>query len=216
MTKLLLVCGPWGSGTTAVAGVLRGMGAVGFGPYHKTTDSRTPNSFELVPFRSTVLSLIREVPLSFRDGAAERAADALQQFHTRMEDREFGPYDSERDRILLKCPASAPLISQICHTFDTRLIYVVRPFGEIERSQRRRRWPAYYGRAGARAIYDCMFNVLVEESYPTMMVQYADLLAAPGKVARGLASFGDLIVDSERISVAANFVRQPVDGSTPA
>jgi hypothetical protein len=42
--KLLLVCGPFGSGTTAVAGLLARLGAIGFGPYYQPADERTPTA----------------------------------------------------------------------------------------------------------------------------------------------------------------------------
>lgn len=41
--KLLLVCGPYDSGTSAAAGLLANLGAVGLGPYHRTNDPRTLN-----------------------------------------------------------------------------------------------------------------------------------------------------------------------------
>jgi hypothetical protein len=51
MIKLILVCGPFGSGTTAVAGVLAGLGLPGIEPYFVSNDEHTPNTFESIAFR---------------------------------------------------------------------------------------------------------------------------------------------------------------------
>ena len=68
--KLLLVCGPFGSGTTAVAGLLANMGAVGPCPYHRTNDPRTPNSYELVAFRELVVALVSEETMLLKPESA--------------------------------------------------------------------------------------------------------------------------------------------------
>ena len=58
--RAVLVCGPWGSGTTAVAGLLERLGAVGFGPYFHTNDPRTPNAYEFLPFRALITRFASE------------------------------------------------------------------------------------------------------------------------------------------------------------
>ena len=63
--KLILVCGPFGSGTTAVAGVLAGLGLPGIEPYFASNDERTPNTFESIAFRETLLRIVSEQTLSF-------------------------------------------------------------------------------------------------------------------------------------------------------
>ena len=62
--KLLLVCGPFGSGTTAVAGGLAHLVAIGFGPYFRPADERTRNSHELVVFRDVLLIVAAEETLT--------------------------------------------------------------------------------------------------------------------------------------------------------
>ena len=113
--KLLLVCGPWGSGTTAVAGLLERLGAVGFGRYFHTRDPRTPNSYEFLPFRELVARFASESTVSLRDGVAEEVQAALRDFRRRIERHEFGPYDSATSPpIFLKYPLSALVVPQIC------------------------------------------------------------------------------------------------------
>jgi ABC-type antimicrobial peptide transport system ATPase subunit len=63
--KLVLVCGPFGSGTTAVAGMLAGLGLPGIEPYFVSNDERTPNTFESIAFRETLLRIVSEQTLSF-------------------------------------------------------------------------------------------------------------------------------------------------------
>ena len=58
--KVLLICGPYGSGTSAVAGMLANLGAMGLGPYWQTNDPRTPDSYELLAFKEMLLELISE------------------------------------------------------------------------------------------------------------------------------------------------------------
>jgi hypothetical protein len=91
--KLLLICGPWGSGTTAVAGMVARLGAQGFGPYLRTPDERTPVSYEFIHFRATILRYASEDTLAARPGAAEAALDGMRDLHRRIELQEFGPYD---------------------------------------------------------------------------------------------------------------------------
>ena len=47
--KLVPICGPWSSGTSAVAGILERIGCFGVGPYFETADPKTPNSYEFHP-----------------------------------------------------------------------------------------------------------------------------------------------------------------------
>src|SRR5207245_5008002 len=92
--KLLLVCGPWCSGTTAVAGLLYHLGAVGFGPYVKINVSKWPNSFELMPFRDTLRAFISPGTLSLPANSEKDAESRLRILRARMEHQEFGSYDA--------------------------------------------------------------------------------------------------------------------------
>src|SRR5579862_8065593 len=142
--KLILVCGPFGSGTTAVAGLLARLGAVGFGPYYRPTDTLTPDSHELVAFRDLILTLASEKTTTLKPGADIKAA--LDGFRARIANQELGRYDDNAAiPIFLKHPLAALIIPAICAAFDTRLIYLVRPVRDIELSRRRRKWGAQYG-----------------------------------------------------------------------
>ena len=139
--KLLLVCGPFGSGTTAVSGLLARLGAIGFGPYYQPADERTPDSHELIAFRDLMLTLASEETTTLKPGADVKAAPEI--FRDRIANQEFGAYDSSAGiPIFLKHPLAALIIPQICAVFETRLIYLVRPVRDIEASRRRRKWGA--------------------------------------------------------------------------
>jgi len=58
--RLILVCGPWSSGTTAVGAMLEQLGAHGLPPYFRTNDPRTANSFESEAFRQLIGGMIDE------------------------------------------------------------------------------------------------------------------------------------------------------------
>src|SRR5262245_25216782 len=104
--KLVLVCGPWSSGTSVVAGLLARLGATGFAPHWITYDPRTGNSYELVAFRDLVQTFASEQTLSVRPGIDIKAQ--LRNFHDRVVNQELGYYDDKSNTpIFLKYPLSA-------------------------------------------------------------------------------------------------------------
>ena len=206
--KLLLVCGPFGSGTTAVAGLLARLGAVGFGPYYRPTDTLTPDSHELVAFRELILTLASEQTTTLKPRADIKAA--LDGFRARIANQELGRYDDNAAiPIFLKHPLAALIIPQICAAFDTRLIYLVRPVRDIELSRRRRKWGAQYGAKAAGIIYSHMFNALINHSFPTTIVRYAELVHSPLEHTRRLAAVAGLKCSANVMREAAAFVRSP-------
>jgi hypothetical protein len=213
--KLLLVCGPFGSGTTAVAGLLARLGAIGFGPYFQPADARTPNSHELIAFRDLLLTLASEQTTTLLSGIDVKTA--LDKFRDRIANQEFGPYDNNSEiPIFLKHPLSALIIPQICAAFETRLIYLVRPLRDIELSRRRRKWGAQYGAKAAGIIYTHMFNALINYSFPTMIVRYPELIDQPMEHVRKLSAFAGLKSSSDVMREAAAFVRSPKPPSSVA
>jgi hypothetical protein len=138
LMKLILVCGPFGSGTSAVAGLSARLGAVGFGPYYQPADERTPDSHELIAFRDLMLTLASEETTKLLPGADVKTA--LEKFCDRIANQELGAYaGNAKIPIFLKHPLAALIIPQICAAFETRLIYLLRPIRGIEASRRRRR-----------------------------------------------------------------------------
>jgi hypothetical protein len=200
VTKLVLVCGPFGSGTTAVAGVLAGLGLPGIAPYVRSDDERTPVTFESIEFRSTLLRIVSEMTLSFKPDVDREAEIRL--LHGKVA-------ASGHAMIFLKHPLAAMLIPELCKRFDARLVYVLRPLADIEATRKRRNWLASTGSAGARVIYGHMFSFLVNNAFPTMIVRYQEVLADPLNTAKRLARFATLDVGEQRIKQAAGFIRSP-------
>ena len=133
---------------------------------------------------------------------------ALGKFRDRLIKGEFGAYDQEAGvPIFLKHPLAALVIPQICQTFKTRLVYALRPLRDIEATRRRRKWLEQYGAKGAGTIYSHMFTALVDHTFPTVIVRYAQLIAAPLEHARLLADFAGLKRKPEELTEAAAFVR---------
>jgi hypothetical protein len=204
--KLILICGPWSSGTTAVAGMLDQLGMNGMGPFFQTNDERTKNSFESLAFRTVIDQLADETTLELK---AERpkAVKVLKAFREQLE-ADGGVGENPELQIFLKYPLSALLIPQIARVFDTRLIYVLRPLKDIEATRTRRGWAPHLGAAGAQVLYSRMFQVLVDLPIPTLVVRYPELLATRRRHAKQIATFCGLDVDKELIDAAAQSVRK--------
>jgi hypothetical protein len=205
--KLLLVCGAWGSGTSALAGLLSRLHVVGFGPYFPIYDPNTASSYELQPFRDALLPFVSEETLSLKANAERDVEANLLRLRERIEKRNLGPYDEARP-IFLKYPLSALVMPQICNVFrSTRLIYVLRPLAGIEQTRLRRGWEPQMGKQGAEVIYSHMFHFLIELTYPTMLVRYSELLSAPTVIAQRLVEFAELSATPAEIREAAAWIR---------
>jgi hypothetical protein len=208
--RVVLVCGPWGSGTTAVAGLLERLGAVGFGPYFHTNDPRTPNAYEFVRFRELVMRFASEKTVSLQDGVESDLTEALQEFRGRIERQEFGRYDPVAGPpIFLKHPLIVLILPQLCQVFDAKLVSVIRPLAQIEQTRLRRRWAPHFGQEGAALIYGHLARAAETPLCPQMRVKYDELLRAPPYVARRLAQFAGLEVGRDAIERAAGFVKRP-------
>ena len=205
--KLLLICGPWGSGTTAVAGMVARLGTDTIEPYYTTSDPRTRNSYESLPFLKIVQRYASERTLK-RKVPSERIVAALSDFHDRIARGEFGRRERRNPApIFLKCPVSALLLPEICAVFDTQLVYVNRPLEDIEKTRMRRMWSEQYGRAGAELIYRVMDSFKQWFPKPILLVEYEDLLAFPDQGALAIARFAGLNPSPAALLDATNFVR---------
>ena len=200
--QLILVCGPWSSGTTVVAGLLERLGLRGLPPYFVTSDPRTSNSFESMDFRRLIGELVDENTLRMRVDWPV-AQQRLLEFRKSLEQQA----DDGAAPLFLKYPPSALLIPEICQVFATRLVYVLRPMQAIEATRERRSWQVQFGAAGAQVLYPAMFQALVDYEFPTHLVRYTELLRDPAAHAGQLARFCGLPADADVIARAAALVR---------
>lgn len=205
--RLILVCGPWSSGTTAVSGMLSILGLNGLGPFFQTNDERTKNSYESIAFRDMVMSVASEQTVSLTV-EREAALAAVTAFRDRVVRGEFGEFSDDHP-LFLKYPLSALLLREICQVFSTRLVYVLRPLREIEATRQRRNWSENLGAKGAGRIYSTMFDVLINHGVPTLVLRYPELLAKPEFYARQLAAFSGVHPDDPVVGAAAGFIRRP-------
>lgn len=209
--RLVLVCGPWGSGTTAVAGLLAAIGLRGVEPYYRTNDPLTPNSFESIAFKEVVRRSVSEERVALRDDRPSTLDGDLQAFRATLE----GSPGTLPVPIFLKDALAALVIERICAVFDTRLVYVIRPLAEIEACRRRRSWHERYGEKGARVVYAAMFDALIRGSSPVLVVRYGQLVETPSVTAGELARFAGIepCIDLGSVSSVR---RRPIDASHAA
>jgi hypothetical protein len=204
--QLVLVCGPWGSGTTAVAGLLAEIGLSGLEPYFRTNDPLAPNSFESVAFKRLVRTAVSEEAVALYEDRPSTLHADLVAFRSRIETA-LGPSPVP---LFLKDALAALIIEPICAVFDTRLVFVIRPLEEIEATRLRRKWHERYGAKGARVIYAAMFDALVRGAFPVLLVRYRDVLQSPAAAAEQLARFAGV---TPRIDLAkVSSVRAPASG----
>ena len=204
--KLVLVCGPWSSGTSAVAGMLARAGLTAPGPYVQVNDPRTPDTYEMLAFQLLLKSLASEQTLKrlqrselilkelrkFRDTAL---AEALQ--------------SQEGGTIMLKHALAILLLPEMSKLFDLRLICVIRPVADIEATRVRRNWPKSFGRQGAAVLYGRLFEYLINTETTFKLVRFSDLLRDPQPVLDELAGFCGIEMSDSARKEALAFVRRP-------
>lgn len=209
-TPLVLVCGPWSSGTSATAGFLAKAGLTAPGPYFAVNDPRTPETFEMQAFREVLNSIASEATLK-RTHNREAVLQALRAFAA-------GPLKKAREAanlqahqpVLLKHALPALFLPELAEVFDLKVVGVLRPLSEIEATRQRRRWGPMFGKSGAALIYSQMFQHLVETQVPFHLVRYSELLEKPSKVLAELAAFCELSVDEKAQAEAVAFMNRPV------
>lgn len=207
--RLILVGGPWGSGSTALAGVLQHLGVQAPGPFFQTFDPRMPNSLEMVAFRDLVLQLADEATQQRRVDPAF-SLFALQRFRQQLErDSRIDPSQP----ILLKLPLAAVLLPELSEVFNLLLPICLRPLEAIEATRLRRRWPAHFGQAGAERLYGQLFSHVVNSTTPTHLVRFETLRRDPAAVVPALAAFCQLQPSSNQLQAAISCIQPaPTNG----
>ncbi|MES2634412.1 MAG: hypothetical protein V4669_15675 [Pseudomonadota bacterium] len=207
---LVLVCGPWSSGTSAVAGMLASAGLPAPGPYVAVNDPRTPATYEMKAFQATLKGLASEETMKLT-ASPEEIVQALRKFRDgplRDALAAAGPQAAHRP-VMLKHALTSLMLPQISEVFDTRLIAVVRPIEAIEATRLRRQWRPNLGAAGARIVYREVFAHIVSATTPFMMLRYGDVLAQPGPSIDAMAAFCGITIDEASRGKAIAFVSRP-------
>ncbi len=186
---LVLVCGPWSSGTSAVAGVLARAGLFAPGPYVQVNDERTPETVEMRAFRDVLRSIASEHETQ-RLADRETIVTALRQFRDGplADARRVAGIDAHAP-ILLKHALAVLVLPELESVFDLKIVGVLRPLDAIEATRHRRRWARHLGSAGAKKIYANLFNHLLYGNFPFHLVRFHELRAQPGQTLDALATF---------------------------
>lgn len=198
--KVIFIAGSYGSGTSAVTGMLDKMGVSSLPPHFHTNDSRTPNSFESLAFRDLVNAFADEQTLTKN---MAKAADFVQGLKKLIQQAK----EAGVEAVVLKMPLASICLAQMIEAIDPYVILVHRPFEEIEASRKRRNWPPIYGVAGAQVIYSKLYTELMQMKKSYLAISYRDLQEDPRREMLRVTHFCGLSELNDRIDEAAGFVR---------
>jgi Sulfotransferase family len=214
--KVIFIAGSWGSGTTMVIGALDRLGVPTFGPHFESDDPRTPNTYELMPFRELILDHVDESSMmpknQFSSDAdfSRQLTAALSLFGRQLERGDFGPWPDGNPKVVaLKTPLASVCLPEITQVFDTDIILVHRPLNEIEASRLRREWAEYFGAAGATKVYTKMFSDLFERKLSALMISHGDFVKDTRDALKKIINYCDLHFLEHNIEKAMNFVKKP-------
>ncbi|MRD47232.1 hypothetical protein GHT07_08070 [Caenimonas koreensis DSM 17982] len=206
---VVLVCGPWSSGTSAVAGMLAKAGLFAPGPYLAVNDPKTPATYEMKAFQQLMKSLASEATMELT-ATPKQILQALRDFRDNtlqpLWEKEGGV---SAGPVLLKHALSALMLPQLSQVFDVKVVSVVRPLDAIEATRVRRSWMPTMGSAGARVVYRNVFEYFVAATTPFITVRYSEVIANPAKAVDELASFCGLQMTAARKKEAIAFVARP-------
>jgi len=207
--RIILICGAFGGGTSAVAELVWKLGALGLSPWFQSDDPRTINTYESLAFRDAILAGCCEKTMTIRPGGAEQVTHDLMRLKTELEEASLQNRDASSHGVcFLKYPLSALFINQINDVFKIKCVYVVRNLEDIERSRLRRGWPMEFGALGAGVIYRAMWDFAQSNAEPIHCLTYEDLVRNPMAHAASLAQFCGLTATEPQIADATNHIRR--------
>lgn len=202
LPRVIVVLGPWSSGSTAVTGFLARTGGWTCPPHQMTNDPLTPDSHESKAFRDALCHCIDELTLEPR-----APIDQFTYF--------FRPWIAQQRQqaaaagqsaVVLKHPLAAFALPQILACCEPSFLVILRPLPEIEASRVRRRWHPVYGQSGAQKIYSAAFSGLIRLGRSFQAISYPQFVAHPDARKQLLHSLG-LAPDSAALAQADAWVR---------
>lgn len=183
--KVVVVLGPWSSGTSAVAGVVAALGAAAHPPFGRVADPSTPVSFESGSLREIVVGAFNHEDLtrgSLPTGAISR----------------LGEWAGTAALSVAKMPMLCWFVPEMVEAWDACFIVVHRDLAAIEATRVRRDWPDEYGAKGAEVVYPLIERDLPSEA-PRLDIDYATLLEDPAGAGVRIAEFCGLTPDTEAV-----------------
>lgn len=204
--KTIFVYGPYGSGTTAVTGVLMRLGCKTYGALSKTNDPRTPTSLEDLEFKNMLHELIDENSLDVRPGVTVKMAlEKLTNFYSSLlKHKQNEPLNE--NPFILKHPMACVIAPQIHTVFKPKYVYVTRPLKDIENSRIRRKWSIVFGSKGAVHIYNLMIGLVVEFCAKPLWIHYSELETDASAVVDKLATLLEAPVSLEKRKNATDWL----------
>ena len=204
--RLVLVCGPWSSGSSAVAGLLANAGLQAPGPYFPVNDPRTAATYEMQAFRRVLNTLASEQTLQ-RTASPDQALQALKRFRDEalLPVVRWGEGDAP---VMLKHGLAMLFLDELAELFDVRLVGVLRPLQAIEATRLRRGWHAGLGQRGAQVLYQGLFAHMVDTATPFHLLRYPDLLSGPDTELDKLMDFCGWTPSAAQRTAALGFVRR--------
>ena len=206
--QIILIAGPWSSGSSALTGFISKLGIPAPGPYVYCNDPRTPLTYELESFREVIIQ-----------SAPDEALGLIQKPDVVIEKLSYFrdivlPNILEADGIstnspiLLKHPSSAFMLDEFFQVFNTaKMIVSIRPLEDIEATRLRRKWFNTYGSLGAQAIYGRIFTHIIKADTPCHLVKYNELLSQPLSLVDPLSKFIGINPSKQQIQQAYDYVQ---------
>lgn len=170
----VVVLGTWSSGSTAVTGYIKRLGAYTCPPHILTFDERTPDSHESVEFRNALAQCVNELTLQKHRPAEDFGA----WFGPWLKNKKLEAAAAGHKVIALKHPLSAFMVPQLAAQPDVKFIVITRKFASIEATRKRRKWHLSYGAEGAGKIYSTLFSGLIECGQSYYTISFEDFLAS--------------------------------------
>ena len=205
--KVTLICGPWSSGTSAVAGIIAKAGGIVPGPYVQVNDPRTPETFEMKIFQTVLRKLANEKTLEIT-ATPEKVMEELTLFRDKVIVPFIKKNQLENSPIFIKHGLSCLFLDQLSMLFDLRIIGVLRPLKEIELTRARRSWFSSMGKAGAKILYGRMMDHIINQPTPFYFVRYNELLSLDKSRFKELLAFGGIQGTAELVNRAIGHVNR--------
>lgn len=200
--KAIVVIAAWSSGSTAVAGYLDRCGAYTCPPHVRTSDDLTPNAYEPLIYRNELARLIDEFSLK-RYGKIE---DFIKFFDAWWDEECVKADKLGCTHIVLKHPLQTFILPYLNRKISPTYIFVTRPFGDIEKTRKRRNWHSVHGESGAKVIYITAYDFLVNNSCPFVSVPF-DKFRTDDAFRRKILNFIDFSPTDEKLEDANSFLR---------
>lgn len=206
---IILVGGPWSSGSSAVTGFIAKLGIPAPGPYVQCNDPKTPLTYELEEFQKFIVRLAPDTALRTVE-SSHTIVKLLTQFRDEvLPDILLKLNIPKGVPVLLKHPSVAFMLDEFFQVFpNTRMLVVMRPFKAIEATRLRRQWHASYGVMGAQMIYGKLFAHIVNTSTPYLLTRYADLLTNPERFIQEVSGFLEISPTEQQIQEACDYIHK--------